>query len=1058
MKFQTYIRAIASLMIALVLSMPLYSAQSLAAMSVTKNVGTDNIDGYLDAAGDTWTLKVLASLGSETITASQVRVNGYPSDGCVSVGALGTECTSSITFGSRDEGLRTIPIALENAQRQVVERTETQIILDGTAPRITASGVQGDGNTAEVTFTVTESPALCVGLQKVQVKHGSNVVTLEDDELEAIKTGTCGSSQIKSVEGQQTVIISSSSAAQAVEVIATDRLGHERKKIVNFPFDAVAPVIKDDTLFHRGLTEFVPSGSTTTDVTLEIEEDSATLDATLSGGGLTDADGSCSITGTRGTKKVFTCAWNGITINFEQSLALTVMATDGHHTATRTITKTFNVDSAEPRLIRFGTQFGFNDLNFVSLRDNVFIAEFAESGSGISKQNVKADFSELSSRYRGDARVADECTSSDGVTTCVWNTIHADSVGSGQTKTATIVSAKDNVGNQADLIGSTVSVQRDDTAPVISNAQAVVDGETRSFFQSGDQVSVRFDVTEANGVTAFIDTHEVIVDSDKAAAECVEDADDDALYHCTAVTDAIGQFDGNTVTIPLLVYDAAGNKGVSSLGRQPALSFTVFGTDADLVNPNFWTLTSVELSPEALDAHLTSLTKQRLFATLKLRAPVGIDLLQVKVVSCDVAEGTPDEVVIADSSMINNFAGSKNPTIVVEFEPFDARGTEPENAIEKVDLKCTISIQSGRGTRAIQQVETEEVDFAARFYLTPYDDALSNLEEEIDDAKDHASRGLFKVIGTLNEIFTWVKIICSFISLFYSITTFFAVFNAGMDPVRDVTPAGTALAIASCEGTTAQEVAFGGFVDTLKIICAVSSCTGQFRTGYDAKKGGATALGEKSFEGDSAIEPVLKWYFGWQKDVLNFYNSYQILDLGSAVGEEPIGLGAVLPGSVKQHAASSLYDNIVLSTIGLCLPGIIYNVEKYRQIECRYVSCLENEVQAGVATIESCRELKDYQQCKYVAGELFQLLPFVNAFDNLVQSLKTFIQDPVGIVRVLVLSACAKAFCATSGSITSTCKAIGYIVYLLDFVNNIVSTFQQIQTTTEKDYCEQVGL
>src|SRR3989344_3630604 len=628
MKFQTYIRAIASLMIALVLSMPLYSAQSLAAMSVTKNVGTDNIDGYLDAAGDTWTLKVLASLGSETITASQVRVNGYPSDGCVSVGALGTECTSSITFGSRDEGLRTSPIALENAQRQVVERTETQIILDGTAPRITASGVQGDGNTAEVTFTVTESPALCVGLQKVQVKHGSNVVTLEEDELEAIKTGTCGSSQIKSVEGQQTVTISSSSAAQPVEVIATDRLGHELKKIVNFPFDAVAPVIKDDTLFHRGLTEFVPSGSTTTDVTLEIEEDSATLDATLSGGGLTDADGSCSITGTRGTKKVFTCAWNGITINFEQSLALTVMATDGHHTATRTITKTFNVDSAEPRLIRFGTQFGFNDLNFVSLRDNVFIAEFAESGSGISKQNVKADFSELSSRYRGDARVADECTSSDGVTTCVWNTIHADSVGSGQTKTATIVSAKDNVGNQADLIGSTVSVQRDDTAPVISNAQAVVDGETRSFFQSGDHV-----------------------------------------------------------------YDAAGNKGVSSLGRQPALSFTVFGTDADLVNPNFWTLTSVELSPEALDAHLTSLTKQRLFATLKLRAPVGIDLLQVKVVSCDVAEGTPDEVVIADSSMINNFAGSKNPTIVVEFEPFDARWTEPENALEKVDLKCTISIQ-----------------------------------------------------------------------------------------------------------------------------------------------------------------------------------------------------------------------------------------------------------------------------------------------------------------------------------------------------------------------------
>src|SRR3989344_2557129 len=100
----TYLRAIASLMIALVLSMPLYSAQTLAALSVTKNVGTDNIDGYLDATGDTWILKVLASRGSETITASQVRINGYPSDSCTAAGALGTECTSIVTFGSRDEG------------------------------------------------------------------------------------------------------------------------------------------------------------------------------------------------------------------------------------------------------------------------------------------------------------------------------------------------------------------------------------------------------------------------------------------------------------------------------------------------------------------------------------------------------------------------------------------------------------------------------------------------------------------------------------------------------------------------------------------------------------------------------------------------------------------------------------------------------------------------------------------------------------------------------------------------------------------------------------------
>src|SRR3989344_1981894 len=171
-----YLRFTASFMIALVLSMPLYSAQTLAALTVVKNSGTDNVEGYLDATGDTWTLKVLAARGTETITNTQVKVNGFPFKSCAAPGALGTECMVETTFGPRDQGARSIPIVLENAAGQVVERTEAQIVLDGSAPFIDATAVQTSGNLAQVTFMVTEKPTLCAGLSSVQIKHNNLVV------------------------------------------------------------------------------------------------------------------------------------------------------------------------------------------------------------------------------------------------------------------------------------------------------------------------------------------------------------------------------------------------------------------------------------------------------------------------------------------------------------------------------------------------------------------------------------------------------------------------------------------------------------------------------------------------------------------------------------------------------------------------------------------------------------------------------------------------------------------------------------------------------------------
>ena len=55
--------------------------------------------------------------------------------------------------------------------------------------------------------------------------------------------------------------------------------------------------------------------------------------------------------------------------------------------------------------------------------------------------------------------------------------------------------------------------------------------------------------------------------------------------------------------------------------------------------------------------------------------------------------------------------------------------------------------------------------------------------------------------------------------------------------------------------------------------------------------------------------------------------------------------------------ADKLYDNMYASLLGLCVPGIIFNIEKAREIQCRKIICYGREVPSGIATLQSCDNL-----------------------------------------------------------------------------------------------------
>jgi len=125
-----------------------------------------------------------------------------------------------------------------------------------------------------------------------------------------------------------------------------------------------------------------------------------------------------------------------------------------------------------------------------------------------------------------------------------------------------------------------------------------------------------------------------------------------------------------------------------------------------------------------------------------------------------------------------------------------------------------------------------------------------------------------------------------------------------------------------------------------------------------------------------------------------------------------------------QHAGKDPFqvwdvqDSLITSTGCFCLPGIIKNAEKLRQVRCQYANCLKNDIpNLGVNKAE-CKAEKSFAECSFVIGEVWNLIPFTNVIDYVSGKVGEIISDPIKLVATYAGSKChdvcsAKPFSAT---------------------------------------------
>ncbi len=442
-----------------------------------------------------------------------------------------------------------------------------------------------------------------------------------------------------------------------------------------------------------------------------------------------------------------------------------------------------------------------------------------------------------------------------------------------------------------------------------------------------------------------------------------------------------------TAEIGFEFYDDAKNRAATKALLE------IYGI-ANETNPRYWKPNpTVTCTPRVIDRATATLTPPLVSCRVDLTTPRR-DITTLTI----AGPSTPDDCVgdvalnLNDVYVVNNVEGSQSPYLFMVLEPKDYY-------VQNLNIQCPLQVYSKRAvttggvTRYFVSPRPQQVNanFTLEFYNSPFPTLYTDLDNKIKRAFEHELASAqwisnLRKVMFYAELTCWMKVLLTnVINILYLLATFFK--GTGAQLMRSPDPTGATQATGTSMVTTGinfcnyeenlAKVYGGEGVKTaiafLDSICSVINCasTGKGSVGEGYLGGGAP----------------------WCKDVKSLINW---LDVPAKAKEE-----------AKQQDLN-IKDSIILSLGCLCLPGILYNLDKYRQINCFKAVCLHDYVKEQGVPESFCDEMYGYFMCTYVIGQIFALVPFAAFFDKIIEMALTFITDPVAWFSVGLGDVCEK--------------------------------------------------
>ncbi|MBR9676625.1 hypothetical protein GOV04_00600 [Candidatus Woesearchaeota archaeon] len=1040
----------AVLMILLIVLLPVYSAQVFAA-SITINsiTGSEGVD-WIRKSDDTTALDVTIFDDGLPVEASDVTYErpykastafsqctdgggGYYTCTATETDTLpGGKLTYTVVFGSESRG--------------------AQILIDDFAPYTNALNIYSDyvNATPTINFEVSDIPSsgssdLCSGFKAVKVFERSTRQELSTNTLEI---SAC------SYDGGASVDLSTLSAGEHVIcLLAVDRAGNFDSawlatnticKEVNI--DNTKPQVSSVALTSNGeqVHYLAPAGKFVY-LNISVTTDTAPISATESWADLSNIAGNdaldkvpplCEILEETNTSTTYNCYWYfraKIADSGSISVPYNIVDEAGNF---NTNTKSFSLslDVNPPTITEVVTNHVYDSVSYVGY-NNTFIVRLSDgaSGSGFSEEQVFLN-----------NLIADECSGQSGDWNCYWyNIIPPTSTGS---NLALQVEAFDDTGQQNTF---STTLPTDFTPPVVNNITLhnddaiILEDETIIFkvrlydAQSGIK-------SDDGSYNAYANFENINGESMVQASQCYNENDNFWLCEFQATRVWAGP-----VSASFTIYDTAENKeevatnsqfyynGGGAYINNEFNSYRVYRSDTATVARDYWTIEVLDHTPRAVDREITDFLSVPVTFTLELKgSSSGIKPLLLEFRGC---EGTQNSQYYDaytkdghENLIMNGFAPAGPSPYTFDFQFFLVDDTMPDEA--SLNFTCEFSTITQRGTMATN-AELDLVNISVPLYNYPLGELSQNVENKIDNIKDSWIVSA-EWIGSLQEILDYGQRICSMIKIYHKLAVLIAWIKDGLKGCPMCKPAekaagGMVFAIEDLAGSVWKKYA--------NYMCAALECrlwNEIIAHNEDGDSGKFT-----NFFGD--IEE-------WVDDPLA---------LKKACGEP--GTDAYTE-CVKNlgDVGFDTKESLIWSTLTLCVPGVVYNLQKARVLECNKISCYQQTADQTY-TVDECEKQYSYGMCKYVYGQIFNLIPLSKLTSNFVKAVGNVLKDPVALTTFAIKWVCAVSTCGGEKGSCGACTVVSQVDWLASLACDLGAgdcpgLWDDSDTTVDDSICEEV--
>ena len=411
---------------------------------------------------------------------------------------------------------------------------------------------------------------------------------------------------------------------------------------------------------------------------------------------------------------------------------------------------------------------------------------------------------------------------------------------------------------------------------------------------------------------------------------------------------------------------------VDAILAQVPEAVPILGTTTDV--PTNWRVVGgdqpLKSIPELIDAKTVEVSSYSVLYPFTLTTDDPVQLAGIRFIGC----GGEDFENYVDSERtrligLRALAAARvysgNLKVVFEKGPFD-------QAVKKFSAECQVQVLSRGATSATRHLVSSKSQ-ALKFNITS---SVGNVPE-ISDATWEKIRDLtdsldtFSFLDTLSNIVKWFTTVCDIVNMLVGFTSVLTAPFMTAAEILEVTGVG----VAAAKGIKGIVQSINDYTDSFQTIVGDFGCNW------------VTCRPIKRNEESVNRGPSMQWY--------------------NIVGD---WIGGINEDLQRNGYPSHVWNedprqSLILSMATLCVPGIIENVQKWREIQCTYVDCLYERGKEGYPTFY-CDKTRSFATCKAVFGELFAVIPFANLVKKLSKQLTELLSNPLTLIFFGLRLAC----------------------------------------------------